>query len=115
MALHATGHAESWVECYGRIGSELRNRESPSSITLLPKLLEKVPIMLYAGDQDFICNYVGMESLIGAMTWNGMQGLGVSFSETLERRKFDRLCRLWRRSLGQWTERLLVHGWSRGT
>lgn len=34
-------------------------------------------MLLFAGDQDFICNYVGMESLIQKMEWNGAQGLGV--------------------------------------
>jgi carboxypeptidase C (cathepsin A) len=33
--------------------------------------------MLFAGDQDFICNYMGQEALIKAMTWNGGTGLGV--------------------------------------
>lgn len=39
-------------------------------------MLERVPVMLYAGDQDFICNYVGIESLIQNMEWLGSQGLG---------------------------------------
>lgn len=33
--------------------------------------------MLYAGDQDFICNYMGIESLINDMEWQGQKGLGV--------------------------------------
>ena len=43
---------------------------------LIPKILEKIPIMLFAGDQDLICNYVGLEALISALTWNGGTGLG---------------------------------------
>lgn len=35
-------------------------------------------MLLFAGDQDFICNYVGIESMIQAMSWNGGTGLGVS-------------------------------------
>jgi carboxypeptidase D len=42
----------------------------------MPKILEKIPIMLFAGDQDLICNYVGIEALISALTWNGGTGLG---------------------------------------
>jgi len=75
-ALHATAHAESWQECVSRVSQELKNRDSPSSITLLPSLLERVPVMLYAGDQDFICNYMGIESLISSLEWGGQQGLG---------------------------------------
>ncbi|KAF5393141.1 hypothetical protein D9757_001118 [Collybiopsis confluens] len=75
-ALHATGHSQSWVECRGRIHAELHESESNSSITILPRVLEKIPVLLFAGDQDLICNYVGMEAMIGAMNWNGMTGLG---------------------------------------
>lgn len=35
-------------------------------------------MLLFAGDQDFICNYMGIESMMQAMTWNGGTGLGVS-------------------------------------
>lgn len=34
--------------------------------------------MLFAGDQDFICNYMGIEALIANMEWSGEKGLGVS-------------------------------------
>lgn len=54
----------------------MTNQESESSVALLPKILERIPIMLFAGDQDLICNYVGIEALISALTWNGGTGLG---------------------------------------
>ncbi|KAF9061074.1 alpha/beta-hydrolase [Rhodocollybia butyracea] len=75
-ALHADAHSESWVECRGRIHSELHESESNSSITVLPRVLEKIPVLLFAGDQDLICNYVGMEAMIKELTWNGAKGLG---------------------------------------
>lgn len=49
-----------------------------SAIGILPKVLEKIPVLLFVGDQDYICNYVGMEAMMQAMTWNGEKGLGVS-------------------------------------
>jgi hypothetical protein len=76
-ALHAQAKSEAWVECQSRVGRELGSAKDPSSITVLPRLLEKIPVMLFAGDQDFICNYLGQESLIQALTWNGGTGLGV--------------------------------------
>ena len=81
-AFHANAKAEAWVECSGRVGRELYNRNSQSSITLMPRLLESIPVLLFAGDQDLICNYVGIEDLIQDMTWNGMKGLGVSHCVT---------------------------------
>jgi len=77
-ALHATGKSESWVECHGRVGNEMRARSSASSITLLPSVIERIPVLLFAGDQDYICNYMGIEKMIDTMTWNGEKGLGTS-------------------------------------
>ena len=74
-ALHAGAKQEGWVECNGRVGGALRNANSPASITLLPSLLEKVNVMLFAGDQDYICNYMGIEYLIEKMFWAGATGM----------------------------------------
>lgn len=59
------------------VGHEFKSIGSNSSITVLPKVLEKIPVLLFAGDQDFICNYMGLESMIQAMTWNHGTGFGV--------------------------------------
>ncbi|KAG6331996.1 hypothetical protein ID866_7090 [Astraeus odoratus] len=75
-ALHATAKAESWVECGGPAGGQFNAKLSTSAITLLPGLLERIPVLLFAGDQDFICNYMGLEAMIKSMTWNGEKGLG---------------------------------------
>jgi carboxypeptidase C (cathepsin A) len=76
-ALHAQAKSEAWVECGARVQRELQGTKDPSSVTMLPRLLERIPVMLFAGDQDFICNYIGQENLIQALTWNGGTGLGV--------------------------------------
>lgn len=54
----------------------MTNQKSVSAVTVIPRILEKISIMLFAGDQDLICNYVGIEALISALTWNGGTGLG---------------------------------------
>ncbi|KAJ7265474.1 alpha/beta-hydrolase [Mycena haematopus] len=75
-ALHAENHPGSWIECRGRVHQEMHERLSDSSIMVLPKVLERIPVLLFAGDQDLICNYVGLEAMIQAMEWNGAKGLG---------------------------------------
>lgn len=32
--------------------------------------------MIFAGDKDFICNYVGLEAMIQNLEWAGAKGLG---------------------------------------
>jgi len=39
-------------------------------------------MLIFAGDQDLICNYVGLESMIQALTWNGATGLGEVETQT---------------------------------
>lgn len=36
--------------------------------------MEEIPILLFSGEFDLICNYIGTEYLIGNMTWNGSRG-----------------------------------------
>jgi len=57
-------------------------KKSPPSISLLPKLLESIPVLLFSGDQDFICNHVGTERLIEALEWNGDKGFGPNTEAT---------------------------------
>ena len=67
-----------WVECNGQVGSAFSARNSKPSIELLPGILEKVPIVLFSGDKDLICNHMGTEDLINNMSWNGGKGFEVS-------------------------------------
>ena len=78
-SLHAKAHSGSWTECKQPVHSAFRSYETEASVTLLPKLLSKIRVLIYAGDQDLICNYVGLENMIKNLTWNGGTGLGVRF------------------------------------
>lgn len=54
-AFHASRHPGGWVECNGQVGSNFWAVQSKPSVSLLPALLEKIPILFFAGDQDLIC------------------------------------------------------------
>ncbi|KAJ9093470.1 hypothetical protein QFC19_008329 [Naganishia cerealis] len=76
-ALHASDKETAWVECDNIVSSQLYLRKSPAAVHLLPGILERgVKVMMFAGDEDLICNYKGIERLIDRMQWNGGQGLG---------------------------------------
>ena len=64
------------MECDSAVHIAMTNQQSESGLVFMPKILEKIPVMLFAGDQDLICNYVGIEALISALRWNGGTGLG---------------------------------------
>ncbi|KZF25704.1 pheromone-processing carboxypeptidase kex1 [Xylona heveae TC161] len=78
-ALHINPDKKAgWTECSGAVSSKFRAKNSKPSIQLLPSLLEHVPIVLFSGDQDLICNHLGTEELIHNMEWNGGKGFELS-------------------------------------
>lgn len=78
-ALHINKDKKSgWTECSGAVSSNFNTKNSKPSIQILPAILEKVPIILFSGDQDLICNHIGTEELIHNMEWNGGKGFELS-------------------------------------
>lgn len=67
-----------WTECAGAVSSSFGAKNSAPSITLLPGLLEQMPVILFSGDQDLICNHIGTEELIHNMEWNEGKGFETS-------------------------------------
>ncbi|ELR06609.1 Cell death protease [Pseudogymnoascus destructans] len=68
----------AWTECNSVVGSAIRLKDSKPSYQILPEILAEVPIVLFSGEQDLICNHVGTEDLINNMEWNGGKGFEVS-------------------------------------
>ena len=66
--------------------------------------------MIFAGDQDLICNYVGLENMMQSMTWNGETGLGVGLDSLQGNAILTYLCRPYKHNRGLSTARQQVHG-----
>lgn len=78
-ALHINADKKTgWVECNNQVGAAFTARNSRPAVELLPGLLEKVPIVLFSGDKDLICNHMGTEELINNLAWNGGKGFELS-------------------------------------
>lgn len=67
-----------WTECNGGVGSAFTAQNSKPSIELLPGIIEEVPILLFSGAEDLICNHIGTEDLLANMEWNGAKGFEVT-------------------------------------
>ena len=79
QALHVDQDKRTgWTECTAAVSSEFRARNSKPAISLLPGLLKEMPIVLFSGEKDLICNYLGTEELIHNMEWNGGKGFELS-------------------------------------
>ncbi len=72
--IHVDSKKSEWTECSGSVHQTFRASHSKPSIELLPDLLQRIPIVLYSGDYDLICNHWATEKMIDAMTWNNGTG-----------------------------------------
>lgn len=78
-ALHVSEHKMSgWQECNGAVGSAFKTKASAPAVDLLPGLIKEVPILLFSGAEDLICNHFGTEELISNMEWNEGKGFEVT-------------------------------------
>lgn len=77
-----------WSECSGAVSSNFRAKNSVPSIKFLPDLLAEIPILLFSGAEDLICNHLGTEALIGNMKWNGGKGFELSPGTWAPRREW---------------------------
>ncbi|GAA5961249.1 hypothetical protein JCM3765_002884 [Sporobolomyces pararoseus] len=75
-SFHATRHAGPWNECNAQVGSQFYTPTSAPSVRLLPELLTRLKILMFAGAEDLICNHLGIERMIDDLEWNGELGFG---------------------------------------
>lgn len=78
-ALHVDEAKQTgWTECSGAVSGAFKARNSAPAVTLLPDILTSVPILLFSGEKDLICNHLGTEALIRNLAFNGGTGLETS-------------------------------------
>ena len=41
----------------------------------MPYILSKIPVLLFSGDKDLICNHMGTEMMLTNLNWNGGTGM----------------------------------------
>lgn len=89
-ALHVDPQKRTgWKECNGDVGSAFKKTKSKPSIQILPQIIAEVPIVLFSGSEDMICNHIGTEELISNMEWNGGKGFELSAGTWAPRRDWE--------------------------
>ncbi|KAG5925572.1 hypothetical protein E4U42_004151 [Claviceps africana] len=48
---------------------------------LVPQILDQIPVLIYAGDADFICNWLGNQAWINKLEWSGHDGFNKAESK----------------------------------
>lgn len=70
-----TSKAIKWKECDKNVFASLTNSKTKHSASyLLPELLEELPIMLFYGENDLVCNVYSGEYTVKGLTWKGQTG-----------------------------------------
>lgn len=79
-AIHINKDKRSgWTECSGAVSSHFRAKNSKPSVQFIPGIIESgVPVLLFSGAKDMICNHFGTEELISNMIWSGGTGFELS-------------------------------------
>ncbi|RKF83113.1 Pheromone-processing carboxypeptidase kex1 [Golovinomyces cichoracearum] len=89
-ALHVDPQKRTgWKECNGDVRKAFKATKSKPAVQILPQLIAEVPIVLYSGSEDMICNHIGTEELISNMEWNGGKGFEVSAGIWAPRRDWE--------------------------
>ncbi|KAJ1927486.1 Cell death protease [Tieghemiomyces parasiticus] len=65
-----------WTECNSQVGIRLDGSREPPTIGFLPELLTRVPLIVFNGDSDLLCNYLGVEVALARLNWGGQVGFG---------------------------------------
>lgn len=47
---------------------------APIGVRSVPEILSKIPFLVYAGDEDFICNWLGNHAWTEKLAWPGKEG-----------------------------------------
>ncbi|KAJ3394010.1 Cell death protease [Entophlyctis sp. JEL0112] len=64
-----------WQECTTISVSAQADMMYPSSVTLLPQLIDAgIRILMYSGDLDLVMDYFGIELVLSNLTWAGSTG-----------------------------------------
>ncbi|TPX17616.1 uncharacterized protein E0L32_012096 [Thyridium curvatum] len=89
QALHVNPNKNTgWTECNGLVSSQFRAKNSKPAIAFLPEILSQVPVLLFSGAEDLICNHLGTEALISKMEWNGGKGFELTPGNWAPRREW---------------------------
>jgi len=71
--------AREWTDCDPWIYSQMSGDILKDYVSLVVDLLEDgVPVMIYAGEKDLICNWLGNQWWLNAMAWSGQADFGAA-------------------------------------
>lgn len=77
-----------WQECNSAVSVSFHPQTSKPSVDLMPDILKDVPVLIFSGAEDLICNHIGTEDMIDKLEWNGGKGFEVTPGNWAPRRNW---------------------------
>lgn len=79
-ALHVSDKVDKWVDCNTAVNAGftsdwMRNYQQ----SLIPLLESGIDVLIYAGDADFICNWMGNKAWTIDLNWSGKENFGAAY------------------------------------
>lgn len=75
--LEAIGAKHNWTGSSGTVYNDFTETSGDWMLPVvrdIPAILKEVPVLIYAGDKDWICNWLGQKKWTEALEWPGKQG-----------------------------------------
>ena len=72
--IHVDSTKSDWSKCSISVLKTFKAYHSQPAVKLLPDLLRQIPVVLYSGEYDLICNHWATETMISNMVWNNRKG-----------------------------------------
>lgn len=71
---HDLGVNRPWVSCSMSVHADMMGDWGHRFDTVIPELLDNdVAVLIYAGDKDLICNYIGNRAWVDVLPWSGSE------------------------------------------
>jgi len=79
-AAEGFGPTKKWQDCDNEVYAKLSKKDNITDVSeKLAFLIESgLKVLIYAGERDFICNWVGTESMINNLDWSGRKNFNYS-------------------------------------
>eukprot|EP01036_Dinobryon_divergens_P023809 gene23809-32198_t len=71
-ALHVSPKVQQWKSCNNAVNAQFSSDWMKNYQQVIPAMIEDgVRVLIYAGDVDFICNWIGNKAWTQELTWTG--------------------------------------------
>lgn len=77
---------DDFTMCSSRVGQDFASNYDmlDTIITRVPEILKEIPVLVYAGDADFICNWLGNRAWTDGLEWDGSKAYSKASTKSLK-------------------------------